>query len=93
MSDKAQIKAIITKYLPRNDFKVFLFGSRASGKNRPGSDFDIGIMGKKPVDFGIMGLLEEDLENSDIPYKIDIVDFQRVPEGFKKLALRKTISL
>ncbi len=93
MGEGKQIKLIVRKYLPKQEFKIFLFGSRAMGLNLPGSDFDIGIMGKKPVDMGTLGLIEEELEDSDIPYKMDIVDFNRVPEGFKKLAFRMTISL
>ncbi len=93
MSEEKKIKAIITKYLSENNFKIFLFGSRATGINRPGSDFDVGIMGKEPVGLETLGLIDEEIDNSNIPYKVDVVDFARVSEGFKKLALKQIAPL
>jgi predicted nucleotidyltransferase len=30
-------------------FGAFLFGSRASGRARPGSDWDVGLLGPEPL--------------------------------------------
>jgi len=37
--------------------------------------------------------IESAFEESDIPYKIEVVDFSLVSERFKKIALQKIISL
>lgn len=87
------IKAIIKKHIPDKNYQVFLFGSRAEGTNRKFSDFDIGITGKIPVDWGTLGLIEEELENSDIPYNIDVVDFMQVGNDFKRIASQKILYL
>ncbi|MBI3385269.1 nucleotidyltransferase domain-containing protein [Candidatus Gottesmanbacteria bacterium] len=66
------IKITIRKFLPDKSYQAFLFGSRAEGTNRKFSDYDIGIMGKNSLTPGTLGLIEEELENSDIPYNIHV---------------------
>jgi len=83
------IKEIIFKYLNPKEYRVFIFGSRATGKARKYSDYDIGILGKRPVPSVTKVLIEEALEESDLPFKVDIVDFTEVSERFKKVALSK----
>jgi len=82
-----EIKRIVLKHLGHG-FKVFLFGSRAFGEAGKWSDFDVGIEGARPVELKVLGLINEELENSQIPYKIDVVDFSRVSKAFKKSALK-----
>ncbi len=82
------IQAIVRNHLPDKNYRVFLFGSRAEGTNRKFSDYDIGIMGKKPVDRLAISYIKEDLENSNIPYNIDVVDFKIVDKDFKHIAMQ-----
>ena len=84
-----EIKKIIFKFLDPKKYRVFIFGSRATGKAKKYSDYDIGIWGKRPVPLKIIGLIEEAFEESDLPYRVDIVDFSLVSPEFKKLALSK----
>ena len=84
-------KKIVLRHLPKNEFKVFLFGSRAVGNAKLKSDIDIGIWGKQALSLKIKIAIEEDIEESIVPYKVDIVDFWIVDETFKKYALQKTI--
>ncbi len=84
------IQKIIRNYLPDKNFQIFLFGSRASGFARRFSDFDIGITGKTRVPPTKLELIQSDLEDSDIPYKVEVVDFAGVDESFKNLALKQT---
>lgn len=84
-----EIRKIIFQFLSPNEYQVFIFGSRASGKARKYSDYDIGILGKKPVPLKVLGKIEEALEESDLPYKVEVVDFSLLPSGFKKVALSK----
>jgi predicted nucleotidyltransferase len=39
------VKQIALKHILKDNFAVFLFGSRAVGKAKPLSDIDIGILG------------------------------------------------
>lgn len=88
-----EIKEIIFKFLDPLEYKVFIFGSRVNGKAKKFSDYDIGIIGKKSVPSATKILIEERLEESNLPYKIDIVDFSLVSSNFKKVALAKVKKL
>ena len=84
-----EIKKIIFQFLDPKKYQVFIFGSRVKGKARKYSDYDIGILGKRPLPSYLKVLIEEALEESDLPFKVDIVDFSKVSEDFKKVALKK----
>ena len=58
---------------------VKLFGSRVRGDERPTSDVDLAFSGREEV----RARLEEALEESDLPYSFDIVDYDR--QGNEKL--------
>lgn len=82
------LKQLLSKYIPADEYIVFLFGSRAAHRNHDRSDIDIGIWGTKPLPILIKSALEEEIEESRIPLRVDIVDFSRVGEQFKKEALQ-----
>lgn len=89
----SQIKEIIQKHLPVEEFKLFIFGSRASGKTRKWSDIDVGIWGKNRLTAKTLADIEEDLEDSRIPFRVEVVDFSRVSQDFKEIALQSIIKL
>lgn len=84
-------KEIIFKHIDSKKFKVFLFGSRACGNQKPFSDIDIGIIGKEKLNSIVKADIENELDESLVPYNVDIVDFSRVDAKFKSLALKKII--
>lgn len=81
------VKQIVLKHVPKNEFAVFLFGSRAASNSNSLSDIDVGIMGTKPLPTLIMADLDSDLEESIVPFKIDLIDFYQVDKAFKNEAL------
>jgi predicted nucleotidyltransferase len=84
-------KEIVLKHIDVQNYNVFLFGSRAVGNVSKFSDIDIGVMGTKPLDPRTILEMEHELEESLVPYKVDIVDFFYVDEAFKNMALKKII--
>lgn len=78
---------IIRKQIPDKGYKIFLFGSRVMGTARRYSDIDIGILGEKSVPVNKLESIEEILENSDLPYNVDVVDFAKAGKSFTDLAL------
>lgn len=84
-----EIKDIIFLFLDKKKYQVFIFGSRALKKAEKFSDYDIGIWGEKPVSDDVLAMIKETLEESDLPYVVDIVDFSLVSPEFKKVALSK----
>ena len=81
------VKKIVLKHVPNNEFAVFLFGSRAAGNSNSLSDIDVGVLGMEPLPTSILANLESDLEESIVPFKIDLIDFYQVDKAFKNEAL------
>ncbi len=81
------VKNIVLKHVPQDEFAVFLFGSRAVGNDRALSDIDVGILGNRSLPYIIKGDLESDLDESIVPFKIDLIDFYQVDKVFKNEAL------
>ena len=65
--DLDTVTAIFRKY-PGIE-RVRVFGSRAKGNHRRGSDIDLAVEGKYE-----MFRLRDDFEESSLPYLIDIID-------------------
>lgn len=82
------IKKILVHYLDPSRYQVFLFGSRAAGRAKKWSDFDIGIWGAQPLSLDILGLIKAKLSDSNIPVKVDLVDFSKVSEKFRAVGLK-----
>lgn len=59
-----------------DDCKVYLFGSRATGKQKPFSDLDIFIKSKSPEISNKIPLFLEAWEKSSIPYKVDVTEWK-----------------
>jgi predicted nucleotidyltransferase len=61
----------------------------ARRERQPRSDIDIGIEGPGPVPREAMALIEEELEEAPTLYTIEVVDFARVSENFRRVANRR----
>ena len=72
ISTIGELKAFLKEYFETDEVDLFLFGSRARGDDNKFSDVDLGIYKKKDVDLKI-SLLREILEDSNLPFKVDIV--------------------
>ncbi|MBN2590831.1 MAG: nucleotidyltransferase domain-containing protein [Sedimentisphaerales bacterium] len=68
-------------YLP--DSIIWAFGSRIKGSNRPVSDLDLAVFCDKDTAKKQMPKLNEIFIESDIPFKIQLLDFNRLPENMK----------
>ncbi len=71
--------------------RFFLFGSRANGSAGFAADIDIGIWPQEPLNDTILSKRQEIIEDSFVPYQVDLVDFSKVSENFKQQALKKII--
>lgn len=86
---KQKIISIISSLLP--DCKVYLFGSRATGDYSHGSDVDIAIITKEKCEPSVVGEVREVLNATNIPHKIDVVDFHRTSKEMKEIILKEGI--
>ncbi|MBA4386258.1 MAG: nucleotidyltransferase domain-containing protein [Anaerolinea sp.] len=87
------LKKIIRIHIPDKSYKTFIFGSRATNTNRKYSDIDLGIMGPSPLPSKAYISIDQDFQESDLPYKVDLVDFSNVTEKFKQVSLSSIINL
>jgi len=77
----ALIHEILAKWLPAHE--VRLFGSRARGTPKAYSDLDLVIMGDTPMPLSTMGQLHEAFANSDLPWRVDLVDWADTSPEFR----------
>lgn len=72
------LKEFLQQFFKEENVKVYLFGSRAEGKNTPYSDIDLAFESDKDVSEKL-SQLRYILEESNLPYKVDIVDLKNAP--------------
>jgi predicted nucleotidyltransferase len=56
--------------------KVIVYGSRAMGREQPGSDIDLAIITDSEKD--LSGKIKLDLEDLPTPYLFDVIDYQKI---------------
>lgn len=81
--------AVVRRFLPDPAYRVFLFGSRATGTAHPRSDIDIGIEGPAAVPGRTLAAIQDELEEAPTLYTVEVVDFARLPESFRKVAQKR----
>ena len=79
------------KFLGPQRPRLFLFGSRARGDARRTSDIDVAVLPEAPLIPGTLARLREALEESDIPYRVEITDLSTVSEAFRRKVLAEGI--
>ena len=77
----------VKNYLP--EATVYLFGSRAQGRERKNSDFDIAIEWKEKVPLCTIYRIREELEELPTLKSFDIVDLKRCSREFAE-SVRET---
>ncbi|MEW5952055.1 MAG: nucleotidyltransferase domain-containing protein [Elusimicrobiota bacterium] len=87
---KPAVKTILN-HIP--NAKIFLFGSRANGNFTENSDADIAIKGEHKIDLETIAKIKMDLEELNINFKIDIIDYNSVSENFRKIIDESSIEL
>lgn len=82
--DKTIILQILKHHLPQNA-KVWVFGSRATNHAKPFSDLDLAIdLNGKTLSLQLLANLAFDFEESYLPYKVDIVDWNSISATFQE---------
>ncbi len=82
-----KIKEIINKYT-KNKERFFVFGSSVTENKF--SDIDLGFVDGK-IDEDKLRNLKDELEESLLPFKFDVVDFNKVEKEFRDKNLNSKI--
>lgn len=86
-SQKKTLLETIRKYFPNAE--LLFFGSRFSGTHRLQSDLDLCIRTSSPLPLIEWGKLSQALVESDLPFKVDLIDWHRIKPDFQEVILRK----
>ena len=79
------IKAILKKNSAEST-KIWVFGSRVENNCKPFSDLDIALQHaeNKTIPLKIVANLKSDFIDSDLPWKVDVIDYNSISGVFKK---------
>jgi hypothetical protein len=73
------------------DGVVYLFGSWARGEATRTSDIDVAIDPYDTFPRGMLARLRERLEESHVPYRVDVVDLRRTDPEFQRRVLAEGV--
>ncbi len=77
------VSGLLKKHLPQ--YEVWAFGSRAKWNSGKYSDLDLAVITDTPLSLGVSASLSDDFSESDLPFKVDIVDWAATSESFRKI--------
>ena len=89
--DHAKIaRDVLAQHLPVG-VSVRVFGSRAKGTAKPYSDLDLALKGEDRLSSVFLADLAEALSESDLPFKVDVLDWRSVSPSFREVIDRDGI--
>ena len=79
------VRAVIRSHAPT--CHVYAFGSRHKGNHKEYSDLDLAFAAIDGKRLGIKrtGIMKEAFEESDLPFCVDVVDYNGVSEAFREI--------
>jgi len=82
----AIVRDALSRHVPGRE--VLAFGSRATWTAKDYSDLDLAIMGEEPLSLRVTSALDEAFVESDLPFRVDIVDWAKIDDGFRVIIRR-----
>jgi predicted nucleotidyltransferase len=71
------LRSPLARHVPHREVRTF--GSRVSGRAWRFSDLDLVVMGEEPVPDLVLAHLRADLEDSDLPFRVDLLQLRDLP--------------
>ena len=81
------IRDILARLAPEVEARVF--GSRVAGGHKEYSDLDLALVGRGKLPAEVMESLREAFAESDLPFRVDILDWHAVSEEFRAVIAGK----
>lgn len=85
----AIVERILAKHVP--EYEVRGFGSRATWNAKDYSDLDLAVVGDEPLPSRTLSSLKEAFEESRLPMRVDVIDWNAIAEGFRELIASDTV--
>jgi predicted nucleotidyltransferase len=89
--DLKTVRAILARHVPNRQVRVF--GSRVGGSAKPFSDLDLVIMGDDPLPPAVLADLSEDFSESDLSFKVDLVEWASTSPPFREIIEQSFLTL
>jgi predicted nucleotidyltransferase len=88
------VQDILDQYL-ETSMIIWVFGSRAKGRVKPFSDLDLVLESTTglPVEENKMIDVKNAFEESDLPWKVDVLDWNKITSDFQQIILEHRIQL
>ena len=80
----SEVRRLVCQELAGLPVRVFLFGSWARGEQARSSDIDVAVEPLGVLPPGTLARLREALEQSSIPYRVDVVDLAAADADFRR---------
>ncbi len=79
-----QVKALLRAHVPHAE--VWAYGSRVTGSSHAASDLDLVLRNPKNLmeETSALYELKEAFSESNLPIRVDIMDWARIPESFRR---------
>ena len=77
---------ILKDFVP--DYEVRVFGSRYKHTAKKYSDLDLAIAANNETYWEIIPDLKDAFQESDLPFRVDVIDWNRTEESFKEAILK-----
>ena len=87
-----QVKEIVLRALAPYPVSIYLFGSRARGEATSVSDVDIAVDPHEAIPGTVLSDLAEELEESTVPYFVDLIDLRSADEPFRERVKREGLA-
>ena len=87
--DWAMVQRILQAHVPHCE--VWAFGSRAKWTAKPYSDLGLAVIGDQPLSLAISAALADDFSESDLPWKVDVVDWATTSDAFRAIIERDKV--
>ena len=78
---RSELLALLQQYLP--GVTIWAFGSRVKGTSRRHSDLDL-VLFSRPEQAAQVALLHEALEESSLPFRVDLLVWENIPASFQR---------
>jgi len=76
-------RRILARHVPQ--YEVWAFGSRAKGTAKEYSDLDMAIITDQPLGLSLRAAISDDFAESDLPIKVDVVDWATTNKAFQRI--------
>jgi predicted nucleotidyltransferase len=92
LRERRLVLDILAANLPKGS-SAWVFGSRATGRARRYSDLDLAIDAGRRLTLDEFAMLGEAFSDSDLSYKVDLVDWHAIDERFRQAIAAERVSL